>query len=598
MLNPNNKKDRLYYGNILEAPANYQLDFAIATTYSLDFDALISTSISLSSFDNLGSDLVSNPISILGSLRETSDKIAIFCENGQIKSPNNVNPLYMLLENMVFQVKMSKKLKNRFASFHPKFWLLRFINDDKNVLYRIIVLSRNLTLDRNWDISFTMEGYKENELNNSKNEPLKSFIDYLTGFLQDDVKKEKMFNIINELDRIDFKLNSNIFDEYEFFINGINNEYSIINSNLFQDNSIDELMIMSPFLSKTVIKGFNNRKTNNSKALLFTRINSIGPLKEDDCNNFEVYALRDEVFNGEASFSEEVSDINKQDLHAKIYVVENEKFTEIYLGSFNASDNALYGNVEFMIKLKAKKSKLSIEKLSNDLFNGEKGGMKDPFQLITVDDVVDEINEGDKLESVMKYVSRLDSEANILINDDSYNVSVEFFDLDEMELNGFNVNINPLLLPNKSANFSKKITFNNLNKLNLSVFYIISVSDDLGNKLEKVVKIPTKGMPKNRHEDVIADIITDENSFMEYVALLLGDDYIFSLKNDYRVVNGKGSSIILQDLYEKMLKASCYSHDKFKEIKSIIDSITSDNVIPDGFEEMYNTFLEVIDFDE
>ena len=45
MLNPSN--DRLDYGNILSAPKDYELDFAIGTTYSLDLDSLVGASIAL-----------------------------------------------------------------------------------------------------------------------------------------------------------------------------------------------------------------------------------------------------------------------------------------------------------------------------------------------------------------------------------------------------------------------------------------------------------------------------------------------------------------------------------------------------------------------
>ena len=44
MLNPN--KNRLDYGEILSPPNNYELSFAIGTTYSLDLDALVGAAIS------------------------------------------------------------------------------------------------------------------------------------------------------------------------------------------------------------------------------------------------------------------------------------------------------------------------------------------------------------------------------------------------------------------------------------------------------------------------------------------------------------------------------------------------------------------------
>jgi len=82
MLNP--KNNRLDYGSILSPPLNYELDFAIGTTYSLDLDALVGASISLGlSVENEG-DLYKNPIFLLEALRITGDKIALFCEKNQL----------------------------------------------------------------------------------------------------------------------------------------------------------------------------------------------------------------------------------------------------------------------------------------------------------------------------------------------------------------------------------------------------------------------------------------------------------------------------------------------------------------------------------
>ena len=124
MLNPNN--DRLDYGQILSPPVNYRLDFAIGTTYSLDLDALVGACIALGLSAETDSDLMYNPICLLEALRSTGDKVALFCERGQIHLPGKVTPLYVLLEKIVFQVGMQKKRGiAKYPSFHPKFWLLR-----------------------------------------------------------------------------------------------------------------------------------------------------------------------------------------------------------------------------------------------------------------------------------------------------------------------------------------------------------------------------------------------------------------------------------------------------------------------------------------
>ena len=109
MLNPNN--DRLNYGDILAPPNNYQLDFAIGTSYSLDLDALVGAAIALGLAEETDTNLVNNPIFLLEALRTTGDNVALFCEGGQIRLPSKVSPLYILLENMVFPVKTKKEIQ-------------------------------------------------------------------------------------------------------------------------------------------------------------------------------------------------------------------------------------------------------------------------------------------------------------------------------------------------------------------------------------------------------------------------------------------------------------------------------------------------------
>ena len=169
MLNPNN--DRLDYGQVLAPPVGYRLDFAVGTTYSLDLDALVGACIALGLSEETDSDLMKNPVCLLEALRTTGDKIALFCEGGQIHLPNNVTSLYILLEKMVFQVATTKRKGiTKFPSFHPKFWLIRYVDENKNPLYRVVVLSRNLTFDRSWDVTFCMDGTKE-KTTTDKNNP-------------------------------------------------------------------------------------------------------------------------------------------------------------------------------------------------------------------------------------------------------------------------------------------------------------------------------------------------------------------------------------------------------------------------------------------
>ena len=587
MLNP--KKNRLDYGSILSPPSNYQLDFAIGATYSLDLDALVGASISLGLQIENDTELNENPIVLLEALRSTGDKVALFCESGQIKLPNKTTPLYILLEDMVFQVANNNNIKHsRYASFHPKVWLLRY-TDKKEILYRFVVLSRNLTFDRSWDLSFSMDG-TVTDSKKSKNNPLIKFLEYLSSFSTDDVKTDKIKEIMNELENVEFKLDSDVFEGFDFILNGVGDEYAIQNHQLFNSNSLENLLIMSPFLSKDVIIDFNNRKNPNSKAILITRLNSLSPLKDEKLDNFEFYALKDEVIDGESLLSEE--SFQKQDIHAKMYAVEKRSYVDLYLGSLNASHNALFGNVEFMIKLWAKKRRFNIKKILKEIFND---GKDNPFQLVNMDTIKSDPKDDDAndLNLIVKDIVRLNSSAKVISKNDSYDLEVNF----DKDYNGHDIEIKPLL-SNKKAEFCQKIIFENLDKVQLSEFFVITVTED-NDVVRRVIKIPIDNMPEDRQKDVVSNVINDKTAFIRYVAFLLGDEYILSsIEDDDGDIDGGNNNnfnVQLPELYEKMLKAAIYAPEKFKELEFLIKTLSGDNVVPKGFEELHNTFRQVID---
>ena len=467
MLNP--KKDRLDYGNILSPPNNYQLDFAIGATYSLDLDALVGASISLGLQIENDTELNENPIVLLEALRSTGDKVALFCESGQIKLPNKTTPLYILLEDMVFQVANNNNIKHsRYASFHPKVWLIRY-TDKKEIIYRFIVLSRNLTFDRSWDLSFSMDG-TVTDSKKSKNDPLIKFLEFLSDFSTDDVKTDKIKEIMNELENVEFKLDSDVFEGFDFILNGVGDEYAIQNHQLFYSNSLENLLIMSPFLSKDVIIDFNNRKNPNSKAVLITRLNSLSPLKDEKLDNFEFYALKDEVIDGESLLSEE--SFQKQDIHAKMYIVEKRSYVDLYLGSLNASHNALFGNVEFMIKLWAKKRRFNIKKILKEIFND---GKDNPFQLVNMDTIKSDPKDDDAndLNLIVKDIVRLNSSAKVISKNDSSDKLLNAASIASSIVFGFGTSTT------KSSNLlfnSASVITNILLSLKIVLFFSISLS--------------------------------------------------------------------------------------------------------------------------
>jgi hypothetical protein len=148
--------DRRLLLDALAPPAGYELDQAIGTTYTLDLLALLRVPLAATTlpWSEGDGEPVSNPFALLSALRRHADRISLFCHAGAIKVPPRQQPLFTFLEGCVNQV-----LPPRGGTFHPKLWLLRFTEQGGSaVAYRLLVLSRNLTFDRCWDIALVLDG--------------------------------------------------------------------------------------------------------------------------------------------------------------------------------------------------------------------------------------------------------------------------------------------------------------------------------------------------------------------------------------------------------------------------------------------------------
>lgn len=605
MLNP--AKDRLDYGAVLSPPAGYQLDCAVGTTYSLDLDALVGACLALGLSEDTDSDLLNNPICLLEALRSVGEKMVLFTESGQIHMPSKPTALYVLLEKIVFTVTPSKRRGiAAYPSFHPKMWLIRYVNNTGGFIYRFIVLSRNLTFDRSWDVTYFMEGEETGE-EVSKNAPLADFLHYLTRQLpKDENGKEKashLRELRKALSHVKFEPSEKEFYDYEFLPTGIpaveGGYHDVKISDLFQ-NTYHDLLIISPFLTGSVLRDFNNRDSvtglQKNRFVLITREFSLGKLKAEDVDNFDIYIMQDAIVDGESALEDQSQNPQSQDIHAKVYMTRKNSDASLYLGSLNATYNAVYGNVEFMLRLLSKNQYLNIDSLTEGLFCGKESNEDNPFQKVTMENaIIDEIEDStNALNAVIKTIARNKPTAIICEEEGKYSIHVTF---EQIESNEYDISVKPLL-SERSVPFSDYVVFSGLSMTKLSEFYAISVSDG-ETTVERVLLIPTENLPSGRETAVVNSVIANKEAFYRYVAFVLGDDAnVGSLEGTVFGMDCsvKASHTILQTpaLYEKMLKTAVANPAKFDGIEYLLQNVTEDGVIPDDFKHMYKTFKRVV----
>lgn len=601
MLNPNS--NRLDYGCILSPPAGCRLDFAVGTTYSLDLDALVGATLALTLSEETDSALLDNPMCLLEALGAAGEQVALFCEDGQIYLPGKVTPLYTLLERMVFPVRTKKHRGIAgYPAFHPKFWLLRYRDAQGGFVYRVVVLSRNLTFDRSWDVSYYMDGKTAGAVTD-KNRPLCDFLDYLAeqipGTPAGRAKRRRLRSLIRELDRVEFSTAEKEFYDFDFLPAGIKG-HNIDSAPLFT-GTFHELLIMSPFLSGGVIRDFNRRNDASPiqapRYALFTRADALTKLRPEDCSNFQLFTMRDAVIDGEMGISGDGGAAQRQDIHAKLYMVNKYSDTDLYLGSLNASYKAVRHNVEFMIRLRSKRRYLNLDKLMASLRGSEPGGADDPFQPVTLDSAAQGADDGaGGLDAVVKELARCGPAAQISGEGERYTLRLAFGTLPDLSCE---VTVRPLLA-RQALPLQGVMEFPGLTLTQLSRFFVASVSDG-GNSVQRVLLVPTEGMPEDRDRAVVSGVVKDVG-FCQYVAFLLGDDAILSAMEFNaagKICDGteRRRQGGVPALYEKMLQAAATAPEKLKEVERLMETVTEDAGIPEEFRRLYNTFKRTVKLD-
>ncbi len=579
MINPS--KERHSYSDLLKPPSGYKVEFAVGTTYSLDLEALIGVPIALCLSEEMEDTFIQNPIAAIEGIRRASNSFMVFCEGGQIKVPENLNHIYSLMEDSVYEVALPNN-----KSFHPKVWVVKYTSE-KEDLYRLIVLSRNLTFDRSWDMVVAIEGRAYSK-KNKQNKPLKDFMEFLIQYTDNEDKKEKLKELISEVEHVQFETNNKYYTDFKFHPIGIKN-YNKNSTEIF--NTYHNLMIISPFLSKSIVNELNNLALSYAPKTLITRKSEITKLDSNILKEMDVYALKDIIVDGEESLGEDGDgEYKKQDIHTKFYARTKYSEHNFYIGSANCSNNAFNGNVEFMINLTYKKRGFRIDDLLDDLFGKE--DKENPFEQITemIPQSEEKYDIPNELEKVIKQLCRGKIKATVVECEDDYKVIVKT----DVLRDDVNYYISPLGR-NIYVPMNYTTIIDKLNLIDLGNFYKVKVEKD-GEKVDRVIKIYTDNIPDDRNSEIFKSIINNEFTFLKYISFILSDDFLIETLKQIETENKNNNAWerCAMDgpiLYENMLKSVSRQPEKIEDINKIIDMIDDNSIVSSEFLDFYNIVL-------
>jgi hypothetical protein len=531
---------RTLYIEAMQPPEGYQFDRGVGTTFTLDLMTLLIAPMSLALHEiSTTQEGINDPILLLDSMQRFADRLTLFCQAGYIDIPDHSRYLYSYLENMVVEVQAPNG-----GVFHPKVWLLRYTSNGDAPIYRFLCLSRNLVFSRSWDVVLRLDGHLTDRINAfSRNHPLGDFVEALPSFATRKTSKRILHDVNllqDEVRKVDFQV------PYPFAKSSLAFHPMGHRSHRPFDFGDEHwrVLVISPFLTDALLREITEA---GSEHVLFSEPESLARIGRDVVARFdEVLVFNDAVMNiplDEESGGEELGGSSHKHLasparlHAKAMVFEKGWDATWYIGSANATRSAWNGhNVEFMVELTGKKSKVGIDKVLGDA--EDELSLRSMLMTFEPEEGVELDEEETKLENLLEQM-------RIFIVDLHLRARVEERDEDSFDFclqasrkkNGSPqirgmVQIWPISMPGSRAiempleALSQGASFLNLSALALTSFVAFKLHaavEDKKGELGFVLNLPVQGMPEQRDARIIAEVLSDPVQFIRYLRLILAE---------------------------------------------------------------------------
>jgi len=593
------RQNRIDYGEILMPPPDYQFEYGVAATYSLDLETLLSIPIALVYGQTLEGDFTHGDARLLDAMRQFGKKVKVYHEKGCIKVPAAFNHLFAFIEDALAGILPA----DSFTAFHPKLWVIRYKHNDGGPdFYRVLILSRNLTFDRSWDVAGFLEG-KVGRKANKPNTPLVDFISWLNK--QSPIPKASEF--LEGLDRASFSPPDG-FDGFRFHPIGI----SGYTTSPLSNHSSRDTLVISPFVHKKAVSRLY--EDTEWRFALLGEEHELRQLPSELLQQFPVYSLPEIIIDGErlADAEDGTGVPSSQHLHAKLFLFDHGKSAQWFLGSANATVAATDRNIEFMLELSGKDRRIGFHKVLQDLIGKENDeGPFMPFDPETADaEDKEKLKQEQEVRRITHALLSAHLEASLERSEDDgfYNLIVSL-DLHKLNpLKGLKVSLSPLGSKSKPHVIAfgqlNEISFQGLDEPSISRFLRIRL--ELGGECVRdfLVKMKVRGIPDSRMDAVFRQLVRNSRDFFNHLRFLLATEIRKEALTDFvsltkQSSNGSAEQVTSFDspMYEQFLLAASRQPEKLEAVDEVVkrlkdgkDAETGEPVIPPEFLSFWEIF--------
>lgn len=577
-------------------PVGYTFDTGIATTYSLDLGTLMTLPLQLAWLAT-GEDVQaqSDPIRLLEGLRRVAKRLTVFADRGRIQIPRAPHALMGLMEEMICEVQAPHQ-----GAFHPKCWVLRFIADGSTgepSLLRMLILSRNLTEDRSWDLNLLLEG-RPGRVKSKANREIAEFVIALPGW----VSKGKVISaarhaliesLAADMQRCVWELPGE-FEEVAFHVLGVGRR-----PRSFGIGTSDEAVVVSPFVSDEGLQSLVGESSH--RVALVSRAEELDLLLQSTLDLFgRVDILSDDA---DAESEEEVSANSCRGLHAKAIVLRRGWRTHLYVGSANCTNAAILAgkNVEVVAELIGRHTRVG--RPEDWVSEKGMGPLLIPYVRGDASPSLKQKLLEERLEQCRQAIVNADLSLECVREEAAYRLCLTGVEC--LEVGDARIWIWPLTVP---SDRQVGLVDAGIEHLDLGLYASQDVTSLTGFRVRLDgaelcfgLELPLSNPPLDREAGVLALILRNRAGFLRYLALLLGepDDLPFPPNEK----GGEGAWFGLAaspdecpPLFEMLVKAFSRSPEKLNYVASAVERLetaqteSGEVLIPPDFLRMWRTF--------
>jgi len=493
---------------------------------------------------------------------------------------------------------------------------------DAPIIYRLLCLTRNLTFDKSWDLILELEGTVTNrQLAYGRNNPLGDFFQSLSTIAVSGVSREILKNISllqEEVRRVNFSPPPDFDNDISFHPLGIPG----YQRGFLLNKDYDRILVISPFLQSSIL----NRLTSQGRDhVLISEMESLDCLDPHILEAFsQVFTVDSSIWDNQPEIAADHDTLPSEEpmaipegLHAKLYVLDHGWGSTWFVGSANATKLGLSGfderNVEFMIEMHGKRSKIGIDQVLGEPEND--AALRNMLRQYNPENEVVPVDQ-DALQAerladdIRKWL--IDSKFSMTVlpkNQDTYDVKLESTVRKVIPSGSFSIQCWPMSLPEGHLRTLdvqvRKLLFSDLTVLALTPFMafdIMARNLDKEHHIRFVLQLPITGLPENRDDHLIRAVISDKVQFLRFLRLILVQDpgQLWQDQPWENILSNSSkqnrSSFDGLPLLEELIRALSRAPEKIDHINQIVERLkrTPEGrlVLPNGFDALWTRILE------